>query len=141
MAGRTNRTERGVSPTGAQRVDRRQTGAGGERRSFERCRAGIRVGIDSSAATRADLLDPVQVPRRMHAFEIGPFSGTRFERGERLSEIGPANALEHRVETRRTLRMAGAGKMFEVNRMGCEQHGHTVGRYLAAVGSGLPFAP
>lgn len=77
----------------------------------------------------------------MHAFEVGTSSGSRFEWDERLPEIGPANTLEHRVETLRTLRMAGAGEVFEVNRMGGEQHGHTVGRYLAAAESGLPFPP
>jgi len=77
----------------------------------------------------------------MHAFEVGPSSGTRFEWGERLAKVSPANAFQHRVETLRALRMAGAGEVFEVNRMGGEQHGHTVGRYLAAAESGLPFPP
>ncbi len=141
MTGRTNRAERRISPTGAQCVDRGQTGTRGQCRRLEGCRARICVAIDSSAATSADLLDPVQVPPRMHAFEIDSLSWSRFERGDRLTQIGSANAFEHRIETLRTLWMAGAGEMFEVNRMGGEQHGHTGGRYLAAVDSGLPFDP
>jgi hypothetical protein len=37
--------------------------------------------------------------------------------------------------------MTGTGEMFEVNRMSGKQHGHTVGRYLPAARSGLPFGP
>src|SRR6185503_13767384 len=33
------------------------------------------------------------------------------------------------------------GKMFEVSRMGGEQHGHALGRYLAIANSELPFHP
>ena len=77
----------------------------------------------------------------MHAFEIDSLSRSRFERGDRRTQIGSANPFYHRVEELRTLRMAGAGEMFEVDRMGGEQHGHTVGRYLAATKSGLPFHP
>ena len=77
----------------------------------------------------------------MHPFEIDSLGRSRFERGDRLTEISAANAFKHRIETLRTLRMAGAGEMFEVHRVGGEQHGHTVGRYLAVAKSELPFPP
>jgi hypothetical protein len=67
--------------------------------------------------------------------------GTRLQLGDRVSEIGPANAFEHRIEALGSFGMARSGKVFEIHRMSGEQHSHAVGRYLATAGAGLPFGP
>jgi hypothetical protein len=77
----------------------------------------------------------------VHSFEIRAVGGKWLEGRDRLTEIGVPYTLQHGVEALRSLRMARAGEMFEVNRMGGEQHGHTVGRYLAVAKSELPFPP
>ena len=77
----------------------------------------------------------------MDSFEVGSLGRLRFERGDGIAQVGSANAFEHGTESLWALGMAGPGKMFEVHRMSGEQHGHAVGRYLAAGNSELPFHP
>lgn len=77
----------------------------------------------------------------MHPLEIDPFGCPRLERHDRVGQIGASNALEYGVEPFRPLGVTRTGEMFEVGRMGGEQHGHAVGRYLPRAGTGLPFDP
>ena len=77
----------------------------------------------------------------MHSLEIGALGRPRLERSHGVAEVGAAHTFEHCFEPLRTLGMARAGQMFEICRMGGEQHGHAVGRYLAMVESELPFDP
>jgi ribosomal protein S18 acetylase RimI-like enzyme len=77
----------------------------------------------------------------MNALQIGTLGGPRLEWGDGVAKIGAANAFENGIEPLRTLGVARPGKMFEVGRMGGEQHGHALGRYLATANSELPFHP
>ena len=141
MTRRAYGTERGVALAGAQRFDGSQTGAGGQARRLETRWACVRVGIEPTASAGADRLDPLEVPGRVHSFEIRPSGGLWFERGNGVAKVGMTHPLEDCVESLRSLGMAWPGKMFEVHRMSGEQHGHAVGRYLPAAESELPFHP
>jgi ribosomal protein S18 acetylase RimI-like enzyme len=77
----------------------------------------------------------------MDALEVGALCCPWFQRRYRVTELGAANAFDHRIEALRPLRVARPGEVFEVGRMCGEQHSHVVGRYLAAANSGLPFDP
>lgn len=77
----------------------------------------------------------------MHALEVGPLGRAWLERRDRVAEVGATNTFEYGFEPFRSLGMTRPGKMLEVGRMGGEQHGHAVGRYLAAANSELPFDP
>ena len=75
----------------------------------------------------------------MDSFEIGPLGSTWLEWSDGIAEVGAANSFEDRVESLGPLGMARAGEVFEVCRMGGEQHGHVDRRYLPLVDSELPF--
>ena len=141
VTGRANRAEGGVAPARAQRFDRGQAGTRGEACGLETARTCVGVGIEPTTTGSAHRLDPLQVPRRMNALEIGTLGGPRLEWGNGVAEIGASNAFEDGIEPLGPLGVARPGKMFEVSRMGGEQHGHAVGRYLAIANSELPFHP
>ena len=77
----------------------------------------------------------------MHALEIGALGSTWFDRRDGVADVGAAYSFEDRFEPLGPLWVAGSGKMLEISRVGGEQHGHVVGRYLAGANSGLPFHP
>ena len=102
---------------------------------------GVGVGVEAAATLRADGFHAMQVPRRVHPLEVDAFGWKGLECRNCVAEVGAANAFEHRLEALRALGMARPGKMFEVGRMGSEQHGHDARRYLREAVSELPFGP
>ncbi len=75
----------------------------------------------------------------MDALEVGSLGGPGLEWGEGVAEVRATNPFEHGVESLGALGMARTGEVFEVCRMGGEQHGHAARRYLPPVDSELPF--
>ena len=75
----------------------------------------------------------------MDSFEVDALGSPGLERSDGIAEVGAANSLEDRIESLGALGMARAGEVFEVCRMGGEQHGHADRRYLPLVDSELPF--
>jgi hypothetical protein len=74
-------------------------------------------------------------------FEILTRRRLRLQGDERLAKTGLVDTVKHRVEALGALRVAGAGEMFEIRRMGSEQHGHVDRRYLPPAVAELPFEP
>ena len=71
VARRPHGAERGGPLAASQRGHGGQTGAGGEHRGRRRLGARRRVGVDPPAARRRQVLEPIEVPRRVDALELG----------------------------------------------------------------------
>ena len=72
----------------------------------------------------AQVLEAVQVPRRMHQLQIGTRGRLRFEGGDGLGEHRVARRGGDGGEARRPFWMVSPGLMLEVQGMGREEHRH-----------------
>ena len=124
VARRAHGAERGVAVTTAQRLDRRQPGAGGEPRRLPGVRPGVGVGVEAPATGGGDRLDPIEVGAGVHALQLGHRRRARLERHEGVVDVGQAAPVDHRTQPLGALRMAWPGEVFEVRRMGREAHTH-----------------
>ena len=141
MARRSDRTKCRIAATRAQRLDGGEPGAGSKAGSLEASRAGVGVGVETASTLGAHGLHPVEIPGGVYTLEVDPFGGLRLEHHDGIGHVGTTNTFEHGVEALGALGMARPGQMFEVCRMGGEQHGHVARRYLPRDGPGLPFDP
>jgi hypothetical protein len=75
----------------------------------------------------------------MYSLELDPGGRPGLDRDDGIGNVGTANTFEHRTEALGSLGVPRPSKMFEVSRMGGEQHGHAARRYLPGANSELPF--
>ena len=121
VAGRPHRAERGVAVAPFERLDRRESGPGGEDRRVPRRRGRRGVAIEGAAAAPAERLELVQVGAAMHPLDLGPSGDPRRELPDRAVEVRGAQALEHGLQAGRPLRMPATGIVLRVSRVGRDQ--------------------
>ena len=109
VAGRAHRDEGRVGVAPIERVDRDEPAAGGERGGVERAGGHGRVGVEVTAARRREAFDRLEVAGVVDACERLVIGGASRRPGHRVVERGVGDALHHRVDPRRPLRMAAAG--------------------------------
>jgi hypothetical protein len=124
VTGWSHRTERSIGLAEAQCSDGGEPSSGRQRGRSPGTGARIGVWIEASTASAADDLDAIEVVLRVDAFEIFPARFDWFEGDERIDEIGPAGAGQHRLEAFRTFGVPRTRKVLEVRGMCTEQHGH-----------------
>jgi hypothetical protein len=121
---RPHGAERRVAAAGRQGRHRGEAGAGSEAGGAERLRAGIRVGVEPTAASGADGFDPVEVLHRVHTLEIGAGGGLWSKGCECFDQPLALHPCQHGAKPLGPLGMARPGEVLEIGGVGTEQHGH-----------------
>ena len=99
MARRTDGAERRCRPRRAAAPPLRSDPAPAASTAAEAgLRARRRVGVDPSASGGGEMLETIEIPRRMDALEIGSFRRLRFERNDRICELGLVGGVGDRCE-------------------------------------------
>ena len=121
---RSHRTERRVPFAPTQCVDSGEPRPGRQRGRPPGARARVRVGVETTAAAGADLLDAIEVRGRVHALEILTRRGDRLERNQRVDVGVTLHTRQHGLQSFGPFGVSRAGQVLEVRGMGTEQHGH-----------------
>jgi len=122
---RAHGAERRRALAALQRCDRREAGPCGQRGGGRGLRAGRRVGVDPAASGRGEMVETIEVPRRVDTFEIAAGGRTRLEWGDGSGQIRVAHGGGDGGEPRRSFRMMRPGDVLEEERVGREQDRHT----------------
>ena len=114
VPGRPHRTERGRPFAPFQRVDRLQSGAGGQERGRPRVARDRGVGIELAAPALAEHLESVEIFGGVDPFEVLASRQPGREGTLRLGDAAHLETLEHRSEARRPLGMAATGIVLRI---------------------------
>src|SRR5204862_3001336 len=131
VARRPHGTEGAVGLPGVQRLDRRETRAGGEERRVVRPLVGGRVGIEPPAAAEARLLDHRHQRTVVHPRQLVDGGGTGDRQRDRLAQPSGLDAGQDGPEPVRALRVPAPEVVLQVALVGEEEGGHdlvTLGR-------------